>query len=400
MKRPSCFVFAALGLMAVAATRAPAVAPAPSPDTQQGTDAESADVVEKVKNVKSLHKEDPRVIPVYRSFRVWNGIAISANGRPFVSLPGVEGAGEQLAELDMHGDPFPWPDRAWNQWKPGSPFGSAFVHVNAARFGPDGTLWVVDAGSPGLGKPAVPGAARLFGFDIVTKKPVHLFPLQAATRPASYIDDVRFNGDHAYLTDAGAAGLIVLDLKTGAVRRVLDDDPSTVDQRPLMADGKELRDETGKPVHVNADQLEVSPDGRYLYYQPASGPLSRIETKWLDDPAIAPADVAKNVEEAWANTPTSGGTAIDAKGNIYMGSANDRSILKITPDGTISTLTTDPRLIWTDAMWIDAQGYLWMPAAQLNRVKGFNGAKKSLVEYPVWIYKIRIGIGPPPNDHS
>jgi hypothetical protein len=33
----------------------------------------------------------------------------------------------------------------------------------------------------------------------------------------------------------------------------------------------------GKPVYIHADQLEISPDGRWLYYH--SGPLYRIETR-------------------------------------------------------------------------------------------------------------------------
>jgi hypothetical protein len=44
-------------------------------------------------------------------------------------------------------------------------------------------------------------------------------------QPGSYVDDVRFNGDFAYLTDAGKPGLIIVNLKTGAMRRVLENNP-------------------------------------------------------------------------------------------------------------------------------------------------------------------------------
>ena len=53
----------------------------------------------------------------------------------------------------------------------------------------------------------------------------------------SYVDDIRFNGRHAYITDAGEPALIVLDLETGDAGRVLENHPSTVDERPMMADG-------------------------------------------------------------------------------------------------------------------------------------------------------------------
>src|SRR6266536_1712548 len=45
------------------------------------------------------------------------------------------------------------------------------------------------------------------------------------------------------------------------------------------AEGQLMHGPDGKPVYIHADQLEVSPDGRWLYYQPCSGPLYRIETR-------------------------------------------------------------------------------------------------------------------------
>ncbi len=62
-----------------------------------------------------------------------------------------------------------------------------------------------------------------------------------------------------------------------------------------------------------------------------------------------------------------GGTAIDAQGNIYVSSLDQQEILKISPNGTTSVFIHDERLLWVDAMWVDTQQKLWMPAAQLNR---------------------------------
>ena len=49
-------------------------------------------------------------------------------------------------------------------------------------------------------------------------------------------------------------------------------------------------------------------------------------------------------------------------------------------------------------MWIDREGFLWTPAAQLNRLAPFQGGA-SKVEFPVHVYKLKIGTGPPANDH-
>ncbi|MBY0382911.1 MAG: hypothetical protein K2W78_13445 [Xanthobacteraceae bacterium] len=343
-------------------------------------------------------ENDGRLIPIYQSDRVWNAITTTRDGRVFVGYPGADRPGVQIDELLPDGTRKPFPNLAWNDWKPGADSKDAFVRVNALRIGPDGALWVVDAGAPGLGKPVVAGAARVLRFDLRTNSLSRVYPLISVTKIKSYADDIRFNGSTAFVTDAGEPALIVLNLHSGKGRRVLDGDPSTTDGLPMLADGKVLKQEDGLGLRVHADQLEVSPDGRYLYYQPASGQMARIETRWLKQPRLSATQLASHVERNWADTPTTGGTAIDAKGTIYTSDTNHRSILAISADGKISTLISDPRLIWVDAMWIDHSKYLWIPAAQLNLTPGFTGGKNE-VKYPVWIYKMKIGAGPAPNDH-
>jgi hypothetical protein len=94
-----------------------------------------------------------------------------------------------------------------------------------------------------------------------------------------------------------------------------------------------------------------------------------------------------------------GGTAIDAHGNIYVSSTDRQEIIKISLNGTTSVFIHDERLLWVDAMWVDTQQKLWMPAAQLNRGTPFNNST-SFVQKPLYVFTIDIGIGPPPVDHA
>lgn len=57
-----------------------------------------------------------------------------------------------------------------------------------------------------------------------------------------------------------------------------------------------MRGPDGKPLILNTDQKEASPDGRWLYFQPLAGPMYRVETRWLDDPTIDPASLSRHVE--------------------------------------------------------------------------------------------------------
>ena len=49
-------------------------------------------------------------------------------------------------------------------------------------------------------------------------------------------------------------------------------------------------------------------------------------------------------------------------------------------------------------MWIDDRGFLYMPAAQLDRMAPFNGGV-SKVAFPVTVYKMKIDAAPSSGDH-
>ena len=322
---------------------------------------------------------------------IMNGVTTTPGGRRFVVIQPGKPDQPEIAEITT-GSATPYPDSAWNSRSAGQDGRTSFVGANSLRVGPDGALWVVDRGSPGIGAPLVKGGPKLVRIDLASNRVTRVYDLASVATGASFVDDVRFNGDIAYLTDAGRPALIVLDLITGDARRVLENHASTVAARPLMAEGRQLLDPRGKPVVVHADQLEISGDARWLYYQPCSGPMFRIETRFLDDPTSEGAALSAHVEK-FADTPSTGGTAIDAAGTIYVSDTDRSRILTVSASGEISTLIADPRLTWVDAMWIDDDGKLWMPAAQLNRTAGLNHGKDD-VQWPVTLYSIAIGAKP------
>jgi sugar lactone lactonase YvrE len=335
----------------------------------------------------------PALVPFVRSNLVLNGVTTTRRGDVFISYSRQDKAqGVEVGRL-VGGAPEPFPDAGWNSWTPGRDGHGVFVWANALRIGPDGMLWVVDAGAPGPGKPQVRGGAKLVRIDPASGTVKAVYPMDGAIKPMSYVDDIRFNGEHAYLTDAGQpGGIIVLDLVSGQVRRVLDNDPSVDAQVAQTGEGRALTGPDGKPVVFNADQLEVSPDGQWFYYQPATGPFYRIATRDLDDPSLDDAALHARVQ-LWARTGATGGTAMDGNGVMYASDADHDAILRITPDGRISTLVQDPRLAWVDAMWIDDAGRLIAPAAQLDRTPGLNGGRDA-VQLPVVIYALGIGAKP------
>jgi hypothetical protein len=250
---------------------------------------------------------------------IWNAVAVD-HGRVFVSGLRWSGSTGPAVGTVVNGKVHPYPDARWNGWQPGADPAAEFVNVNAVHLDGTGGLWAVDTGSPDFGDAPLPGGAKLVHIDLATNRVTRVYPFGPEVATAtSYVDDVRFNGTTAYLTDAGRPGLIVLDLRSGKARRVLDGDRSTTapDNRPIVVDGTVVRGSDGAPLKVNADPFELSPDRQWLYYGPLTGPWSRIRTSWLDDPAMSAVALAAKVR-AWVDLPPTGGTAMDREGNMYF----------------------------------------------------------------------------------
>ena len=336
---------------------------------------------------------------------VWNGVVVAPDGRTFVVLPRLANpAGPSLAQIGSDGGLIPYPDAAWNNpaagaggkppdlpgktAEPPAGPGPVFIGLNAIHLAPDGALWAVDTGSPGFGKLMVEGGARLIRIDLASNQVTRVLTLPAdVLRPRSTIDDIRFNGDHAYVTDAGVPGLIVLDMKTGSVRRVLDHDPALTAQRPITVDGEVLKGPDNKPAMIHADQLEVSPDGRTLYVQPLCGPMSRIDTALLDDPQV-PAKTLSAAIGFWYDTPALGGTAIARDGTLYLNDVETDSILSLSPGRTLRLVVHDPRLHWADAPFLSPDGTLTVPVPQLDRAAPFHHGHGQ-VQFPVLLFSLK-----------
>jgi len=321
---------------------------------------------------------------------IWNAVAIDGQ-RIFVAGPRWSGTGAPaVALLDGNGGLRPYPDAAWNGWQTGIDPTKGFVNVNALHRDDRGGLWVIDTGAPTFGGDPLPGGAKAVRIDLAANRIDRIYPLGLGVALlGSYVDDIRFHGDHAYLTDAGRPGLIVLDLKSGAARRVLDGHPSVTapNDRPIVLDGKIVRGPDGSPLKVNSDPLEVSPDGRYLYFGTLHGPWSRIETRLLDDPSVPAAELASHVE-AWADLPPVGGTAMASDGTLYFTDLAANALKKRSPDGSIRAVVADAHLHWVDAPVIDG-GSIWLPVPQLDRLPLFHkGVSK--IEWPVRLYRYQI----------
>jgi sugar lactone lactonase YvrE len=189
---------------------------------------------------------------------------------------------------------------------------------------------------------------------------------------------VRFSPDgrHAYITDAGARGAIVVaSLPAGTARRVLDGHPSTQAEPHVIvkADGQELRRPDGRAVEFAADGIALSPDGRHLYWQALTGrTLYRIATAALHDASLSAADLGSRVERV-GETDVADGLWMDKQGRLYI-SAIEEDAVKVREGDRVTTLIRDKRLRWPDSFAEAPDGTIYVTASHIQDMAWFKPA--------------------------
>ncbi|WP_206370843.1 L-dopachrome tautomerase-related protein [Solimonas marina] len=325
-----------------------------------------------------------------------NALAITSDGRVFVGLPRWPGYEKtpSLAQLMPDGTLKPFPGGTWNDWAPGKPTANALVDVNTIHIFDDDTIWVVDQGAPFFGGIVDRDAHKILQFDSHTGKLLRKITLSPdVLPPGAALNDIRIDANYAYFTDSGAGAIVIVNLKTGkAIRRLAGDVSVKADpaRPPITESGKPLMKADGTVLGVNSDPIEISPDGKWLYYQALTGPMYRVETKLLRDEKMSEAELSKHVQFVY-DTPPLVGTAMDSAGNLYMAELGKPRITVLSPDGALRTLAEDDRLWGPDAMIITKNRELYVPIPQTARLAPLRGpGGKDAVQPPFKIYRIKL----------
>lgn len=320
------------------------------------------------------------------------GLAISRTGRMFVSFPRWSDVYEHgVVEVLPNGTRRPFPDAEWNRWDITAPR-EHFISAQALFIdGADG-LWILDLSNPSSGKP-IPAGIKLLKVNLTTNQVERIYRFEDLPLNKAGLNDVQVDARRqiAYLSDPGRAAIVVLDLKTGKSRTVLEKHSSTRADSSfvLTIDGQAVRDQLGKPFSSNVNGIALTADGAYLYYRPITqSRLFRIPTSALWNAKLSPALVAEKVETLGL-VGVSHGMIADAAGNIYMGDSGDKVIRRYTPSGQLETLVQDERLLWPDSFAVGPDGYLYVTAAQHHRLPRYNQGQ-SKVQTPFWVFKLKL----------
>lgn len=223
-------------------------------------------------------------------------------------------------------------------------------------------LWTIDHGQHGF------KGARLIAFDLKTDKVVHeyRFPNEVGEKLSFFNDlTVSPDGRHVFVADVSFFGrnpaLVVYDTHTKKSRRLLEGHPSVKDEGYVpVTPAKKMRFFGIVDLLTGIDGLDISRDGKYVYYAPMGGTgLYRVPAAACADFNVSPQRVAQQVEHI-ANKPLSDGIRTDHKGNVYITDVEHQGIYVVSPDKKGYTLIKDKRIRWADGMALAGNGYFYL----------------------------------------
>ncbi|WP_244894874.1 major royal jelly family protein [Acetobacter indonesiensis] len=330
-----------------------------------------------------------------------SGVVVADNGRVFIGFPrhAVNHKGATLGEL-VNGRVQPWPNAALSMPSSTAP-ADRLMSIHGMTLDAQGRLWAIDDGKL-AGQPLQPGAAKVVCFDIAANRLLHSIVLKnPALLPDSHMNDLRVDLTHGpqgtvYVTDSSfghSPALVVVDVATGAQRRVLATHPSTQAEPGFMAvvEGVPLvYDPAQKPRFVvgGADGITLSPTSDRLYYAAlTSRKLYSVPTAILSDPKVSEADLAKSVRYE-GEKGTADGLATDSQGRIYTTNFEHDCILRRNTDGSFDLIVHDPRILSPDGIFC-TKTHVYCTLGQWNRLASFNSGQDKrkppyhLIRFPI-----------------
>ena len=317
------------------------------------------------------------------------GVGVSQkSGRIFVNFPfWSDDHSLSVAEI-VDGQPQAFPDEEWN--KPGPP-GSHFICVQSVVVDDQDNLWILDPATPKM-QEIVKGGPKLVKVDLATNKVVQTIPFGEDVAPSkSYLNDVRVDtaAGTAFITESAKGAIIVVDLKTGTARRLLDGHKSVLPEKgfELVVNGKELIDQQKKsPPQIASDGIALDARNGYLYYHALTGhTLYRIKTSDLTDEKLSKSDLESKVETV-AQTPAPDGMLEAPYGSVYLTNIEGNAVVRWNAaTKNIETIITDKRLLWPDTLSWGPGGDLYVTASQIQNMPRFNNGRSTRTEpYRLW----------------
>lgn len=284
----------------------------------------------------------------------------------------------------------PFPNKEWNT--PRETDENYLSNVLGVRNDKNGVIWMIDMAQRNPIKP------KIVGWNTKTNQLEKIFFLDKSVVKTSQPNDMVVDTKHGafIIADEGignggdgtTGAFIIVDMKTGATRRLLEGHRTTLPENtPTIIKGKHLA-VNGKDLLVGNDGITSDKDFEWIYYGPLNGTkIYRIRTTDLLNQALTEEELDKKIE-TYSEKPNNGGMSIDVSGNIYLTALETNSVsVVLSKDKSVKTIVQDENMNWPDGVsYNNVDGYMYVSAAQVNRGAVFNNGQSKATK-PFYIFR-------------
>nr|WP_158769595.1 L-dopachrome tautomerase-related protein [Paraglaciecola sp. L1A13] len=326
-----------------------------------------------VNSQSSAEQEIGQELETYASFDANTppgNIAIGPDGRKFLSVHGFYGQPVKMVELFNDGSVKPYPTTAWASSPDENQIG--LYNVLGVDVDKNGVLWMLDTSDE-------EHAGRLVGWNTRTESLEKIIYIaKPMIRASSFLNDLAIDNKNGkiYLADTagnGQAAIVVVDIKTGQIRRVLEGSKFTQAEDVDMTIEGRVITLSGKPVRLGVNPITIDPNSKWLYFGSMSGTsIYRVLTDDIIDNTLNMAALEDNIER-YGDKSLSDGMTIDGAGNIYVTSVTQGAIEVTDSSGDSHTLYKDQRIVWPDGFANGPDGYIYFTVNELYRSPVLNG---------------------------
>ena len=306
--------------------------------------------------------------------------AVTVDGRILFSQHPLDAPEFKVVELRENGDVVPFPSSSWSRDRLG-----AVIGIEARS---NGLVWILDMGGGGI-------SPKLMAWDALNDTLAHQHQIPAPARvEASFLQDLAVVERYGIVVIADMTlpgpfatpepALIVVDIETGAARRVLQghasfmptlpdvtiEDPRGNTRLAALTDGGDVR-----ALKLGLNGISVDPSQDWIYFGCVSGEsVFRIPTAALANPELAQEDLGAMIE-VYGDKGPSDGLRVDGQGRVFVTDLEQSGIGIATPDGYELVVSGTDLYAWPDGLAFDQDGSLIVTVNQLHRHPSLNGGK-------------------------
>ena len=305
------------------------------------------------------------------------GITITPNGRILISMHPMDGPKIRVVEVMANGSKQPFPTTDWADGPETGEVGlSSVIGIHSDS---KGVVWILDMGSNKT-------SAQLVAWDSVNNRLVKAIKLSTSalvgnsflqdfvideTRQKIYIADMSLGN----LAGATKPAIVVVDLKTGKSKRVLESTKAFMpDNRDVVIDASPLaaKSKDGKvtKLQFGLNPIAIDDKNEWVYFGALSGEtIYRIPAATLAHNNMTDKKRENKIEVYGPKNP-SDGIAYAPGGGILVTDL-ENSAVGITTKGKYQVLVQDKQLSWPDSLAV-SDGWVYVTQDQLHLLPPFS----------------------------